>query len=207
MPVLQLSYLEVFSADIDQLRMECFPGCYPDGTAKDEFDDRSLHLTARIDKKLAAYMRLTPGPNAYFESVHRQRGNVPTGANVVDFNRAMVAPADRGNALFELLVIEGLMFACDKGFRKVVGASSPSRGFRSLLHRLGFVDTESAMPAHLPNGEIIIGLPLVAYTQGKRALWDACKSDTLARIRERGFVIVESAEASPNLAAGGTGTG
>jgi hypothetical protein len=60
-------------------------------TGKDEFDDRSIHLSCYVETVLCAYMKMTPGADAYFESVHGRRGNIPTGVDVIDLNRAIVA--------------------------------------------------------------------------------------------------------------------
>jgi hypothetical protein len=167
--------------------MVCFPGDYLNGTAKGDFDDQSVHLTVRTGEQIAAYLRLTPGPKSYFEAIHRKRGSFPTGPDVIDSNRAMVAPTFRGQGVFEWIMLEGLLLAANLGFRQVVDASTPSRGFRALLHKLGFVDCGPPVTAYLPNGETVTGLPVVARTHSNRELWDSCKLDVLSRLHERGF--------------------
>jgi predicted GNAT family N-acyltransferase len=154
MPFLHLLHTRTFDGAMDWLRMECFPGNYPTGSAKDEFDDRSIHIVARADDKLAGYGRLIPGPDAYFEATFRKHAVIPTGSDVVDFGRVMVAPAHRGHDLFELILVEGLILATDLSFRCVVGALRPERGFRPLIHDLGFVDSGPPLPQHFPNGVV-----------------------------------------------------
>jgi hypothetical protein len=176
---------------MDRLRMECFPGNYPTGSAKDEFDDRSIHIVTRAEDQLAGYGRLTAGPKAFFEVFYQRKAIIPTGPDVVDFGRVMVALPHRGHDLFELILIEGLILACDLGFRCVVGSSRTDRRFRPFIHDLGFTDSGPAVPIYLPSGVVEPGQPVVAQTAGKRDGWYARKVATLHRLREKGYEIVD----------------
>jgi predicted GNAT family N-acyltransferase len=172
--------------------MECFPASYPTGSAKDDFDDRSTHVIVRVDEHLAAYGRLTPGPGAYFENVTRKLAIIPTGPNVVDFGRVMVAPARRGHDLFELILIEGMILAADMGFPAVVGSLRPDRRFRPFIHDLGFADSGPALPFYFPNGVVDTHQPVVAHTNGKRDSWITRKVASFQRLRDKGYDILDN---------------
>jgi len=195
---LRLDRRRGFDRDMNALRCRCYPRGYPTGEAGDAYDDRSWHVAAYADLALAGYLRLTPGQGGWFEHQLGGRAAIPTGPEVVDLNRAGVAPEYRGRGLFEVLLLEGLLAACDLGFRTALGGSRPERGFRPLLHDLGFRDLCGPVEMNLPNGFSYQGIVVgVATTAEHRPTWEARLERTLA-----GIAGTEAPSAAP-----GPGTG
>jgi predicted GNAT family N-acyltransferase len=191
MPLLELLHTKTFDAEMNRLRCECFAGTYPSGDAKDDFDDRSIHVVTRVDGRLAGYGRLTPGPDSWFEFLSNGRAVIPTGADVVDFGRVMVAPAHRGHDQFELVLVEGLLWACDRGFNVVVGSSRPERRFRPFIHELGFADAGAPVQFEIGEGWTELGQLVTVCTDQNRQGWAARKRRVLGRFRGQGFDIVD----------------
>lgn len=189
MPVLELLHTRAFDADMDRLRQLCFPGHYPTGSSKDEFDDGSIHIVARADGKLAGGGRLIPRPTTYYQSKYEGRVVVPDGPDIVYFGRLMVAPEHRGHDLFELLMVEGLLYACDTGFGRVFGGMRPERKFRPFVEELGFKDFGTPQAATIEVTELI--QPLVTETHDNREKWAARKRAVLIRLREKGYDILD----------------
>lgn len=164
---------------MDTLRQTCYPGAYPSGTSKDRFDDRAVHVTAQIGVELAAYVRLVPGPDGYFEWTRRGQADIPTGSNVVDLTRGAVTPAFRGRALFELVLIEGLLYADDHGFSHAVGGAKVGRGFLPMLVELGFQKSGPPVQAHFANGDAYLGQCFAVDMRGRKADWLRRKHELL----------------------------
>lgn len=191
MPVLELFHSDTFTAEMNRLRCECFATQYQSGEARDEFDGRSTHVCVRVGGALAGYGRLTPGPDSWFE--YRSRGPVafPTGSDVVDFGRVMVAPGHRGHDLFELVLLDGLLWACDRGFPVVVGSSGTGRGFRPFIHGLGFADAGPAVELAVGRHHAELEQPVTAATAGRRPEWSARKGAVIGRLRDKGCEVVD----------------
>ncbi len=190
MPALQLLSTRTFDDEMNRLRCECF-GQYPSGDSKDEFDDRSLHVTLRVDGKLACYGRMTPGPDSFFKARSAGVAPVPTGPDVVDFGRVGVPAAFRGtdHSYFELVLVEGLLLAADMGFRVVVGAFDAHRKFRPFIYGLGFEDSGPVVQYHV-NGELQNVQFVVAGTSRQnRSMWSGRKNAALGRFRAAGYEI------------------
>lgn len=190
MPKLELLHARTFDAEMNRLRCECFAGQYPSGDAKDRFDDRSVHVITCVDGRLAGYGRLTPGPDSWFEFLSGGVAGLPVGPDVVDFGRVAVAPTFRGHDHFELILLEGLLWACDEGFRVVVGSSRPNRKFRSFLHELGFSDCGPVLSFTVGDGWVEPDQPVVAVTAANRPRWSARKLQVLARLQKNGNEVI-----------------
>jgi hypothetical protein len=189
MPTLELLHTRTFDAEMNRLRCECFPGQFPTGDAADQFDGWSTHVLARVDGRLAASLRLTPGPHAWFEFLSEGRADIPTGPDVADLSRAMVAPAFRGqgHGLFELVMVEGLLLAHDRGFRHVVGGMVPGRRFRPFLEQLGYAFPGPAVLVRGLGGVLLSLLFPRVKIAYQRTRWAAGKAALFHRLREVGY--------------------
>jgi hypothetical protein len=190
MPILELLHTRTFDADMDRLRQQCFPGHYPTGSSKDEFDDGSVQIVARAEGKLAGAGRLIPRPTAFYQQTFEGQVAVPDEQDVVYFGRLMVAPEHRGHDLFELLMVEGLLYACDAGFRFVFGGMRPDRKFRPFVEELGFKNYGDPQTATLPEGKRV-DQPLVTETRDNHQRWLTRKQAVMLRLREKGYQIID----------------
>lgn len=189
MPVLELLHTRTFDADMDRLRQFCFPGNYPNGSSKDEFDDESIHIVARADGKLAGAGRLIPRPTAYFRNRFDGQVQIPDEPDVIYFGRLMVAPEHRGHDLFELLMADGLLYACDAGFRLVFGGMEPQRKFRTYIEELGFADFGSLQA--FTTEKTVVVQPVVAETRNRRVEWSNRKCGAVSRLSDKGYQIID----------------
>jgi predicted GNAT family N-acyltransferase len=190
MPLLELLHTRTFDADMERLRQQCFPGRYPTGSSKDVFDDGSVHIIARADGQVAGAGRLIPRPTAFYRDTFEGRVVAPDETDVVYFGRVMVAPEHRGHDLFELVMVEGLLYACDAGFRLVFGGMRPDRRFRPFVEALGFKDYGEPQYGKFPDSNRM-DQPLVTETRGNREAWYARKLATLDRLRAKGYDIID----------------
>jgi hypothetical protein len=190
MPVLELLHTRTFDADMDRLRQQCFPSQYPTGSSKDEFDDQSIQIVARADGQVSGAGRLIPRPTAFYRQTFEDRVVVPDEANVIYFGRLMVAPEHRGHDLFELLMVDGLLCACDAGFRLVFGGMRPDRRFRPFVEELGFRDYGAPQLGGFPEGRRM-DQPLVTETRDNRPRWAVLKRAVMVRLREKGYAITD----------------
>jgi len=191
MPLLELLHTRTFDAEMDLLRQQCFPGSYPTGSSKDPFDDESIHIVARADGRLAGAGRLIPRPVAFYRAVFGGAITIPDEPDILYFGRVMVAPEHRGHDLFELLMLEGLLYACAFGFQRVFGGMRPGRVFRSFVDELGYRDFGEPQTAKLPEGARL-DQPLVTETEGRRDSWARRKLAVLARLRDKGYDILDN---------------
>src|SRR5689334_9929940 len=182
MPLLELLHTRTFDAEMDRLRQQCFPGRYPTGSSKDEFDDGSVHIVARADGQVSSAGRMIPRPTAFYRETFEGRVVVPDEPDVIYFGRVMVAPEHRGHDLFELVMVEGLIYACDAGFRLVFGGMRPDRTFRPFVEELGFKNYGEPQPAKLPEAKRL-DQPLMTETRGNRERWLVRKRVVLVRLR------------------------
>jgi hypothetical protein len=167
--MLRIAHGAPFTEPMDVLRQSCYPSAYPSGTSKDPFDDCAIHVTVHIGKALAAYVRLVPGPDGYW--TRRGQADIPTGHDVLDLTRGAVAPVFRGQSLFELVLLEGLLYASDHDFTHAVGGSKVGRGFLPMLLELGFQKSGPPVRAHFANDKTYIGQCFATDVQGRAADW------------------------------------
>jgi hypothetical protein len=189
MAILELTHTPIFDADMDRLRQQCFPGAYPTGSSRDEFDEGSMHIVTRCDGHLAGAGRLIHRPTAFYRSVFDDCLLIPDEPDVAYFGRIMVAPEHRGHDLFEVLMVDGLLYACDAGFRLVFGGMHPARKFWPFVEELGFRKYGEPKLGNFPEGNL--HQPLVAETHGRRELWSCRKRAALDRLRANGCAIID----------------
>src|SRR5262249_39690366 len=149
-------------------------------------------IAVRVGGVLVAAGRLTPGPNAWFEFDSNGEADIPTGPDVMDFGRVVVAPAHRGRGheLFELVLIEGLLLSTARGFRWVVGAYRTDRGFRLFIHELGFQICGAPVGSRLAPAHERYQMVFV-NTEGHRDHWTGRKVAVLDRLRGKGYQIID----------------
>ena len=200
---LAISATRAFDSEMDRLRQVCFPGPVPVESSRDQFDARSIYPVVRIDGQIAAYGRLTAGPNAVFETWTGGAADIPTGPEVADLGRCLVAPVHRGLDLITLVCLEGLLLAAELGFKQVVGAVIPGRKLAAMLYEIGFRDSGSVVTEQEPNGNTIAIQPLVACCS-QVDLWAVARSRVLQQLAEKGYRLSESgqrSQAEPTAAA------
>jgi len=182
-----------FSDEMDRLRSVCFPGSDPSRSSRDEFDSRSIYVVNEVQGKLAAYGRLTPGPRSVFETWSQGVAQIPTGPNVADLGRCMVAPEHRGLDLITLVCLDGLLLAAEMGFDYVVGAVVPGRKLAAMLYEIGFRDSGPIVQSYEENGAVFTLQPLVAAcTQSAR--WEELRQRVVKKLAGRGYAVIEHDE-------------
>jgi GNAT superfamily N-acetyltransferase len=185
MAILELVQTSHFDQDMDRLRRECYPGAYPTGSSKDEFDDESVHIVARADGQVAGAGRLIPRPTRYYLAKSQGFVVVPDDPSVVYWGRLMVAPAHRGHDIFELLMVQALLHAREAGFRFVFGGMRPGRRFGGFLNELGFHAYGDSYLAHFPQGdELDQPLKLDIHEDHD---WETRKRAIVARLQSKGY--------------------
>lgn len=119
---------------------------------------------AMVESDLAAYARLTPGPMAVFETWTRGKASIPTGPNIIDLGRCLVAPQFRGLDLMMLVCLEALLISSRIGYDVVVGSVIPGRRTAEMLKFIGFENSGSPVQSfkEKPTGPYLIQ-PLVAH--------------------------------------------
>jgi hypothetical protein len=190
MPTMEILHTRELDADMDQLRLICFPPVNGIDSTRDEFDARSWFPTVRIDTKVAAYGRLTLGPNAVFETWSRGTAKIPTGKEVADLGRCMVDPEFRGIDLITFVCLDSMLLAAKLGCRQVVGAVIPNRRLVDRLHAIGFRDSGEPVQQFAPNRSPVTIQPLVAEC----ALvpdWFAHRTRMIAEYRQQGYDVVD----------------
>ncbi|MBL0941232.1 MAG: hypothetical protein IBJ00_00650 [Alphaproteobacteria bacterium] len=136
-----------FTEEMDQLRVQCFPTYKNKSTSRDQFDERSKHIVVFVNNIIAAYGRLTPGPNAVFESWTQGRAQIPTGEDIIDLGRCCVSPLYRGTLLYETIILRGFQYAEDNKFKYVAGGYEVERYLGVRLLKLGFEHSGEAVYA------------------------------------------------------------
>lgn len=176
-----------FTNEVDRLRCSCFPGNYVGDTSEDPFDSRSQHILIRSGDDLAACARLTPGPDAVFETWTRGRAAIPTGPDVADLGRCAVGPEFRGSGLLRLLCVEGLLAAERGGFCQVVGAVIPGEPFQAMLESLGLLPSGEPVEEWEPSGLSFVVQPLACEVRQFADQWLHGRDLVRARLGLRGI--------------------
>lgn len=184
-PVLDLLFTSDFAPDMDGLRKHCYPGDYPTGSSRDQFDAACIHVVARADGTLAGAGRLIPSPTEYFRIKSDGQVVVPDEKGVAYFGRLMVAREHRGHDLFALLMVSGLLHARDAGFSLVFGGMRPDRKFRPFLWGLGFREYGKPYLAHFPPGDEM-DQTLILDTRIDQG-WDHQRVEILSRLEAKGY--------------------
>ena len=185
---LTVSEDRVLTAEMESLRREGNPPPPPRSDAADEFEGRSVHVCYRVDDGLAAMTRLTAGPKAMFETWTAGAAEIPTGSEVVDLNRVVVAVRFRGLGLFRLVMVDSLLRSVEKGFVSVVGATKPGREIVPAMVEMGF---EAAGPEVMVgdpvNGRFLIQPYVVWDVSRHEGRWREMFSQQRKRLGEVGY--------------------
>jgi predicted GNAT family N-acyltransferase len=177
-----------FDWEMDQLRVLGFPAEQWDTSARDAYDSVSLHVLARCDAELAAYLRFTPASQGYYRSKFGEQGALPLSAVTADFSRCVVAPKHRGHSLFEAIMLEGLSLATDAGYSYAVGTCVPWTGAHRLLNRLGLEDIGSPIAVVFNRLEISLQA-LCADVSLRSGDWFCQRRKAALRLREAGYTV------------------
>ena len=131
----------VLSNEADLSRIHAFPGDNYKVTSIDSFDARSFHMTIKFDNSIAAYARLTPGPNAVFHEWTQGQSSLPNEIFTIDLGRVLVNPRFQGLGLSKWIMIECSLFASTIGFKVINGTYMPEHDLMKVsLHSIGFKD-------------------------------------------------------------------
>jgi hypothetical protein len=177
---LKISLANELTEEMDRLRSVCFPSRSL-ASSRDVFDSKSYYPVIEVRGELAAFGRLTPGPQSVFETWTHGKAQIPTGPDVIDLGRCMVAPKFRQLDLITLLCVEGFLIGAEKNFRAVVGAVKPGRKLANRLYAIGFKDSGPAVRDFEPNGDSVIIQPVVAIIEPAQIIfWNTLKTKFLA---------------------------
>lgn len=142
---------------MEQLRRTGFHDPTMSLTSKDEFDAQSVHVVAHLDGTLAGMVRMTPEPPSVLQTWFRGQAPLPTGAGVVDANRAVVGEKFRGLGIYKVLMLEALAWAHEQNFTNIVGAIEPTFPLRDFLKQTGCEEAGQPLLAwHPPVAETLV---------------------------------------------------
>jgi hypothetical protein len=139
---------------------------------------------------LAAYARLTAGPNAVFETWTGGKAKIPTGRDAIDLGRCAVGSDFRGLGLLRLLCVEGLLAAEQRGFRYVVGAVIPGEPFEVMLQQLGLRPSGGPVKELEPSGETFVVQPLACEVRLFASGWREERNSVLAKLAQKGIRVL-----------------
>ncbi len=186
----QVLVQDVFNSEIDKLRQNAFPSVKPVDTSYDEFDGRSKHIVIKIDNVIAAYGRLTPGPNAVFENWTHGKAEIPTGEDVVDLGRCLVNSRFNGLGLLTLVFLAGVNYAKENGFKYVVGSVIPHEKVGPKLYKLGFLNCGNPVYEDEPNESNILVQPLACNVEQNHHLWSKVFQEQAAYLKQKGYYLL-----------------
>jgi hypothetical protein len=172
--------------EADQLRMQAFPGNYPDGSTADQFDHRSMHVYITIAGHIAAYIRMTPGPDAVFRSWTKGTSALPNDDRTMDIGRILVSPRYQGWGLAKLVMLESLLHTSAWGLDKINGTYEPENELmKTLVGKLGFSDCGEQL-WETESGEVSVWVQptTCAISPELVALWQKERSNAYRRIYE-----------------------
>ena len=144
-----------------------------------------------VDDDLAAAARLIPRPTDYFFDTYEGRANVPDSPDAVYLGRVMVSPKYRGHDIFELVMVEGMLWTYDNGYKTMYGGARSTRKFMPLIGELGFELYGTPLQGIYPDFAESAGQTqlLILSTEGKRQFWADRKERTLERLEKLGYGI------------------
>jgi GNAT superfamily N-acetyltransferase len=183
---LLLHWTTGLAADAGRWRRLVFAGQGIGDCARDAWDDRSDHVEIRRDRELAAYARLTLGPNGFFATWTQGEARIPTGPDVADLGRCFVVPEFRGLGLMRVICLEALSRAEDRGCRAVVGGVVPGSRWGTLLEEIGL---EACGPTVAGRGATatVHFQPLVCDVVRHAPRWTDFRNRALERLERSGF--------------------
>ena len=142
--------------------------CYPDLSPIDDFDGRSQHILLCKNENLIAYGRLTPGPDASFFTYTKGLAEIPNNAETMDLGFCMVHPDHRRKNFLELILLIGIYYSKQLGYKFMNGAIVPGSPWITSLRKSGFQEA-----GELVRGRIDIIQPLVCYTEKVEVDWNS----------------------------------
>lgn len=179
----------IFTQEMEILRRECFPGSYPSGSSQEPFDYTSTHVCIRIDEELAAYIRLTGGPDAVYKTWSNGTAPVPSGKNCADLTRCFVNRKFRKLGLMTLVCLEGLVAASEHGFEFAIGSVLPGMPFQKQLEQLGMLPTGPLFDELEPSGDVFRVQPIVCEIARWRDSWPSIREDQLSILHQKGLIL------------------
>jgi hypothetical protein len=124
------------SAEMELLRARVLG--YEPGSTRDHFDARSSHVVAYADGEPIGMVRETLSSPSLLACWARKRWPLPTGSDVVELTRGVVAPAWRGYGIYRLLMLEVLAALAPETVRTATAAIEPDFVGRRFLEGVGF---------------------------------------------------------------------
>jgi len=108
------------------------------GSTRDRFDACSSHVVAYADGAPVGMVRVTPSSPSLPSWWARDGWSLPTGSDVAELSRAVVAAAWRSHGLYRLLMLEVLAALPPRTVRIATAAIEPDFVGRRFLERVGF---------------------------------------------------------------------
>lgn len=153
----EISIEDKHCSEMGELLSMCYgKGKFLPDTVVDDFDTRSQFIVVRLQEKLVAYGRLTPGPDSVFYSWTRATAELPNSSVSIDLGRCMVNPEYRGYDLLRVICLLGFLIAKEDGFHFINGASVPGRGLILLLEEIGYSQIGSQVTLFDPLGMQVV---------------------------------------------------
>lgn len=137
-----------FDPEIEALRRSDFELAAGTTRVRDEFDDSSTYVLARVGDELVGTVRMTQPAGALRGWLHDPR-QLPMahGPNVVEFTRGVVARRWRGLGIYQLLMCATVLRAGERA-TVAIAAVEPFLHVRGFLHLLGFQETGRPLIFH-----------------------------------------------------------
>jgi hypothetical protein len=159
------------------------------GSARDEFDARSLFVIARVSGTDVGLVRLTPGPKCPMAVWSNGQFPVKSSETTVAMNRGLTSEKYRGMGLYPILMLESMLGAAQRGFETAVAAVEPGFPPLPFLRSLGwFVAGEPLLCEDVPRRTVVV--PIVCDLRGKSTEWIKMYEERIQRARSSGLEVV-----------------
>jgi hypothetical protein len=99
----------------------------------------------------------------------------------------MVPPAFRGLGLFELVMVDALIHASEHGFKTAVGGYRPTRGFKDMMHEIGFANWGPECMGYFKDGSSNALQLVIAPLPGDQEFLIARRQSILTKLSEQGW--------------------
>ena len=127
-----------FTMELDALRRDGWEVC-PADSARDEFDDQSVHVIVSDGDQPVGMVRVTLDGRSVLGTWSRGRVPLPHGPDVAELTRAVVAEPVRRLGIYRLAMLETVLSLRALGARLATAAIEPDFPGRRFLLRLGFL--------------------------------------------------------------------
>ena len=127
-----------FTMELDALRRDGWEVC-PADSARDEFDDQSVHVIVSDGDQPVGMVRVTLGGRSVLGTWSRDRVPLPHGPDVAELTRAVVAEPVRRLGIYRLAMLETVLSLRALGARLATAAIEPDFPGRRFLLELGFL--------------------------------------------------------------------